>query len=206
MTSKKATGTLTVGNIIKVASVRFRDREAIYCALTGRRFTYGEVNRRTNSLANGLLSLGVKKGQVCAFLMYNRAEIVETYFALAKIGVLGIPLNYRLAPAEMAELMNFCDAEYLIFDPAFTDVVSEVRGDLKKTKMFLCIGGEVPDFAQSYDDLISKSDDTEPDIDVTEEDYQYLNLTSGTTGLPKAYLLTQYNNATAGPPMAWPMT
>jgi len=202
MTSKKATGTLTVGNIIKVASVRFRDREAIYCALTERRFTYGEVNRRTNSLANGLLSLGAKKKQVCAFLLHNRAEIVETYFALAKIGVLGIPLNYRLAPGEMAELMNFCDAEYLIFEPAFTDTVAGIKGDLKKVKTFLCTGEDVPEFAQSYEDLLAKSDDTEPDVDVSEEDNQYLNLTSGTTGLPKAYLLTQYNNAAAGPLMA----
>ena len=62
MTSKKATGTLTVGNIIKVASVRFRDREALYCPLTERRFTYGELNRRTNSLANGLLGLGAGSG------------------------------------------------------------------------------------------------------------------------------------------------
>ena len=202
MTSKKATGTLTVGNIIKVASVRFRDKEAIYCALTGRRFTYGEVNRRTNSLANGLLGLGAKKGQVCAFLMYNRAEIVETYFALAKIGVLGIPLNYRLAPGEMTELMNFCDAEYLIFEPAFAEVVAGIRGDLTKVKTLLCTGEDVPDFALSYEELLSKSDDAEPDAEVNEEDYQYLNLTSGTTGLPKAYLLTQYNNVTAGPPMA----
>ena len=51
---QKATGTLTVGNIARVAAVRYGDREAIFCSATGRRFTFREVNRRTNRLANVL--------------------------------------------------------------------------------------------------------------------------------------------------------
>ncbi|MBN1574105.1 MAG: AMP-binding protein [Deltaproteobacteria bacterium] len=198
----KATGTLQVGNIIKVAAARYAGKEAIFCSMTGRRFTFHEMNERTNALANGLLSLGLKKGDVCAFLLYNRAEIVETYFALAKIGVMGIPLNYRLAPNEMVELMTFCDAENLIFDPGFTEVVDGMRGDLKDIKRYIGVGDEVPGFAESYDGLVKESSVEEPDVEVFEEDIQYMNLTSGTTGLPKAYLLTQYNNVAAGPFMA----
>ncbi len=198
----KATGTLQVGNIIKVAAVRFAEKEAVFCSMTGRRFTFREMNERTNALSNGLLSMGLKKGDVCAFLMYNRAEIIETYFALAKIGVMGIPLNYRLAPNEMVELMTFCDAENLIFDPAFLDAVDGMRGDLKDIKRYICVGDAVPDFAESYDRLVKDSSVEEPDVEVFEEDIQYMNLTSGTTGLPKAYLLTQYNNVAAGPFMA----
>jgi len=85
---QKATGTLTVGNIARVAAVRYGDREAIFCSTTGRRFNFREVNRRTNGLANGLSSLGLKKGDVVAFLCTNRAEIVEIYFALAKTGII----------------------------------------------------------------------------------------------------------------------
>jgi fatty-acyl-CoA synthase len=198
----KATGSLTVGNFPKVAAARYGDREALLCSMTGRRFSYKDVNEHTNRLANGLLSLGLKKGDVCAFLSYNRAEIIEIYFALAKIGVLGIPLNYRLAPAEMTELMNFCDTENLIFGHSFSEIISDIKKDLPKIKRYICFGDDIPDFAESYEDLVEKSSKEEPDIEVSEEDYQYLNLTSGTTGLPKAYLLTQYNNAAAGPTMA----
>ena len=200
---EKATGTFTVGNIVKVAGTRYGDREAIYCATTGKRLSFREVNRRVNRLANGLLSQGMKKGDVCAFLSFNRAEIVEIYFALAKIGALGIPLNYRLAPPEIVELVNFCGAENFIFDPTFTETVTAMKAQMPGVRRYFCMGDSIPAFASSYEALIASSPETEPDVDVREEDPQYLNLTSGTTGLPKAYLLTQYNNAAAGPIMAF---
>jgi fatty-acyl-CoA synthase len=202
----KATGTLTVGNLLKVAAARYGNREAIFCSLTGRRFTFRQVNERANGLAHGLLSLGLKKGDVCAFLTYNREEIIETYFALAKTGVVGIPLNYRLAPAEIVDLMTFCDAKSLIFDPGFADQVGSMRKDLPKIDRYImmdAMGEKLPDFAESYEGLVGKSSKSEPDVDVREEDPQYFNLTSGTTGLPKAYLLTQYNNAAAAPYMGF---
>lgn len=192
---KKATGTLNVGNFLKVSAIRFRDRESFFCSSTGRRFTFHETNQRVNGLANGLLELGLKKGDVCAFLITNRVEIVETYFALAKIGVLGIPLNYRLAPAEMIELMEYCEAKAMIFDPWFGEIAGQVKEALPRVELFVGMGDGRPEFAHDYEQLVTQSSKDEPAVEVFEEDYQYLNLTSGTTGLPKAYLLTHYNNA-----------
>lgn len=200
--NKRATGSFVVGNYPRVAAARYADKEAIYCVTTGKHLSFRELNQRCNALANGLLSLGLKKGDVTAFLSYNRAEIVETYFALAKTGVLGIPLNYRLSAGEIVELINFCDAENLIFDPSFSEIVSDIRQKLPGIKRYICMGNDIPDFATSYEELVAQSSVEEPDVEVSEEDYQYLNLTSGTTGLPKAYLLTHYNNAVAGPVMA----
>ena len=192
---KKATGTLAVGNFLKVAAIRYRDRESFFCSSTGRRFTFYETNQRTNGLANGLTGLGLAKGDVCAFLCTNRAEIVEIYFALAKLGVLGIPLNYRLAPAEMIELMEECGAKGMIFDPWFGEVAGQVKEALPQVEYFVGMGDNRPGFAHDYEELVAKSSHEEPKVEVFEEDNQYLNLTSGTTGLPKAYLLTHYNNA-----------
>jgi len=199
---KRATGSFVMGNYPKVAAARYGDREAFYCVTTGKHLTYREFNLRCNALGNGLLSLGVKKGDVAAFMTYNRVEIAETYFALAKTGVMGIPLNYRLSAGEIVELVNFGEAETFIFDPSFSDIVGEMREKMSRVKRFICMGDEVPDFAISYEDLMSRSSQDEPDVEVSEEDNQYLNLTSGTTGLPKAYLLTHYNNAVAGPVMS----
>ncbi|MBU2552783.1 MAG: AMP-binding protein [Proteobacteria bacterium] len=192
---QKATGTLTVGNFLKVAAIRYRDRESFFCTSTGRRFTFGQTNQRVNGLANGLLGLGLKKGDACAFLCTNRVEIAEIYFALAKIGVLGIPLNYRLAPAEMIELMDYCEAKALIFDPWFSEIAGQVREALPRIEYFVGLGEGRPGFAHDYERLVAESSKAEPPVTVSEEDHQYLNLTSGTTGLPKAYLLTHYNNA-----------
>lgn len=192
---KKATGTMFIGNFLKVAAIRYRNRESFFCSSTGRRFTFAQTNQRVNGLANGLLGLGLQKGDVCAFLCTNRVEIVEIYFALAKIGVVGIPLNYRLAPAEMIDLMDHCEAKAMIFDPWFGEIAGQVRQNLPRVETFVGMGDHRPEFAHEYEQLVANSSKEEPSVVVTEEDYQYLNLTSGTTGLPKAYLLTHYNNA-----------
>jgi len=196
--AEKASGTLTVGNFLRVAAVRYRGREAIFCSSTGRRFTFEQVNERANRLANGLMGLGLRKGDVAAFLCTNRAEIVEIYFALAKIGVIGLPLNYRLAVPELMELMNHCGAKALLFDPWFGKIAEEVRSRLPAVEFFVGMDPNLPQGPfWNYETLLSESAPDEPRVQISEEDYQYLNLTSGTTGLPKAYFLTHYNNATA---------
>jgi fatty-acyl-CoA synthase len=193
---QKATGTMAIGNLPKIAAIRYGDREAIVCTSTGRRFTFRQINDRTNRLANGLMDQGLKKGDTAAFLCTNRAEIVEIYFALAKIGVIGIPLNYRLAPVEMIEMMIECGAKAFLFDAPFFEAAKKVKAELPAITVFVGMG-DCPDFAVKYEELLAGSSIKEPTVEVFEEDYQYYNLTSGTTGLPKSYLLTHYNNATA---------
>jgi acyl-CoA synthetase (AMP-forming)/AMP-acid ligase II len=102
----RSLGKMLVGNILATAAIRYRDDPALYCSSTNRRFSFGEIDDRTNSLAQALLNLGFRKGDVVAFLTSNRAEIVEIYFALARTGIIGLPLNYRLAATEMLELMR----------------------------------------------------------------------------------------------------
>ncbi len=75
---------MVVGSILTTAAIRYRDKPAIYCSSTDRRFSFRAVDERTNRLAQTLLGLGFCKGDVVAFLCTNRAEIVEIYFALAR--------------------------------------------------------------------------------------------------------------------------
>ncbi|MDR0479766.1 MAG: AMP-binding protein, partial [Burkholderiaceae bacterium] len=104
-----ALGQTRVGDIIDYAAMLHPHKEALLCAPTGRRFTFAQTCERANRLANALLGLGLRKGQCVAFLSTNRAEVVEIYFALAKSGLVGMPLNYRLAPVEMIALMREVD-------------------------------------------------------------------------------------------------
>ena len=191
----KATGTMAVGRLLKNAAIRYRDKEALYCSTTGRRFSFLELNERTNRLANGLISLGLKKGDMVAFLITNRAEIVDTYFAIGKTGLVGLPLNYRLIAKEIVQMMALTDSKILIFENTFAKVAEVVKQQLPSVKTFIGIGEGIPDFALDYDKFISKSSPVEPSVEIKEEDDYYMNLTSGTTGLPKSYMLTHYNNA-----------
>lgn len=192
----KAMETMAVGRLLKNAAIRYRDKEALYCVTTGRRFSFLELNERTNRLANGLMKLGLKKGDMVAFLITNRSEIVETFFTLAKTGLLGLPLNYRLIAKEIVQMMALTDAKVLIFEDTFSKVAEHVRKQLPGVGKFIGIGKAIPDFALDYDKLLSGSSADEPTAEIREEDYSYMNLTSGTTGLPKSYMLTHYNNAT----------
>ncbi|WP_431197304.1 hypothetical protein, partial [Streptococcus pneumoniae] len=61
------------------------------------------------------------------------------------------------------------------------------------------IGGEPSPATSGYEALLAGAPATAPGIEIEEADPFYFNLTSGTTGLPKSYVLTQYNNSTLGP-------
>ena len=192
----RSLGKMVVGNILATAAIRFPDAPAIYCSSTGRRFTFRETDQRANRLAQALLSAGFRKGDVVAFLTSNRAEIVEIYFALARTGVVGVPLNYRLAATEMLELMRAMGASGLIYESRFAAVAEQAGRALKHVVQF---GGDKSDFALDYEALLSAASPQAPDVEIEEADPYYFNLTSGTTGLPKSYLLTQYNNSTLAP-------
>ena len=176
---------------------RFRDREALYCSSTGRRLSFGELNTRVNRLANALNGAGFRKGDVVGFLIPNRAEIVELYYALAKTGIVGVPLNYRLAPAEMADLLAATGATGFVCDGRFAAALATIRCEVPGLRELVWIGASAPAGCTPYEDWLSRASDAEPEIEVDESDPYYFNLTSGTTGLPKAYVVTHYNAATS---------
>src|SRR5262245_21486190 len=192
----RSLGRMTFGGILSGAALRFRDKEAIYCVGTGRRLTFGQLNERSNRLANALTGLGLRKLDVVAFLCNNRAETAEIYFALAKVGLVGIPLNYRLAAPEGVSLISAMGAKTLVFADRFAPTAAAVRQALPNIAQYVAIGPDVPDWAARYEDLIFESSPEEPESDVQEDDPYYFNLTSGTTGLPKSYMLNNYNAVT----------
>ncbi len=196
--SDRALGKMVAGGILTSAALRFRDREAFFCAGTGRRFTFRQTNDRCNRLANGLVGLGLQKPDVVAFLCNNRAELPEIYFALAKLGLVGIPLNYRLAPTEIVSLMQAMGAQAMLFEMRFAAAAAEVHAALPAVRSFIAIGEGKPDWALAYEELLAGSAAVEPEVEVEEHDPFYFNLTSGTTGMPKAYTLTHFNNAAVG--------
>jgi acyl-CoA synthetase (AMP-forming)/AMP-acid ligase II len=192
----RALGKMLVGSVLKTSAARYAQREAICCVGTGRRITYGQLNERCNQLANALLSRSLPRGAVVAFLCSNRAEIIEMYFAIAKAGFVGLPLNYRLAPREVETLVNAMQASVLICDARFADTYDHLRSSSTSLQHVLWIGENAPSSCVAYEEFIAASSTAEPAVEVEEHDTFYYNLTSGTTGLPKSYALTQYNAVT----------
>ena len=194
--SPRALGKMLVGDILKSSALRAPTKEAIYCVGTGRRISYRQLNERCNRLANGLLALGLPRGTVVAFLCSNRAEIIEIYFALAKAGLVGLPLNYRLAPKEVETLVVSMGAEVLICASRFAQTGEHLRVASTGLKHTIWIGDAPPNGSLPYEGILEAASVAEPNVEVNEADPYYFNLTSGTTGLPKAYMITQYNSVT----------
>ncbi len=188
---------VTLANLLKTTAARFRDREAISCSVTGRRFSFREVNERMNRLANALLSLGVKKGDHCAFLCRNRAETGEIYGALIKIGAIAVPLHWSLEIEEIIDYLTFTQARHFLFEDFYTEAAIVIKKRLRRIKTFVCIGKQETDFALPYEELISGSSPVLPFIDVNADDVQGIDTTSRTTGVHKVYPLTHANGLSA---------
>ncbi|MFB0561459.1 MAG: class I adenylate-forming enzyme family protein [Candidatus Lokiarchaeia archaeon] len=194
---------LSVGNQLVRAAWRYPNKEAIVCK--GKRVTFRELNDRANSLAHGLMNLGIRKGDFVAIILMNCVEFVETYYALAKIGAIAAPQNYRLTPNDIERLINQCEAKALVYGSDFKDLVGGLRAKLKSVKNYIYVGeGEVEDTIP-YKDLIIGHSTGEPNVEIFQDDGQYMMYTSGTTGLPKAAVMTHFNNLMAVSQVAFEM-
>jgi fatty-acyl-CoA synthase len=185
-------GQMRVGDVLDAAALRFPNREALFCTATGRRLSFAQLHERVNRLANALLGLGLRKGECVAFLSTNRAEVPEIYLALAKSGLVGMPLNYRLAPVEMVELMKEVGAVALVCERRFAAVAAQARQALPALREAVGFGEGEAAGLRDYESLLAQASAAAPVVEVGEHDPFYFNLTSGTTGLPKCYLISHY--------------
>lgn len=158
-----------------------------------RRLTYRELNRRVNRLATWLLNAGLEQGDRCAYLAYNEIEVVELIFAAAKIGLVLVPLNWRLAARELSFILSDSGTETLFFDAEFTKTVEAFKkGEGLKIKRAVVIGGQ-GEGAKPYEEALAQGSDEEPEMtgNVTLDTPHIIMYTAGTTGLPKGAVLTQ---------------
>ncbi|WP_224240374.1 acyl-CoA synthetase [Hyalangium gracile] len=176
------------------------DRVALIDALRGdRRVTWREWNAAAHRTARLLHdTLGVRRGDRVAVLAMNCVEYLDVVFACAKLGAILQPLNWRLSPEELKGL--FADAEpvVLIYGPDFQAQVDAVRPHARSVRHVVSLE-DSPSRAAS--DVLFSSRDSLPDtplppVELEASDAWVLCYTGGSTGLPKAAILT-YGSITA---------
>ncbi|MEM2957564.1 MAG: AMP-binding protein [Candidatus Freyarchaeota archaeon] len=183
---------LVLGPILTRNANKYPDRPAIVDLFRNKRFTYKEFNDRVNSLANGLLDLGVRPGDHVAIMFFNEHRILESYFAVWKIGAVAAPLNFRYGPNDLRYVLPHSDSVALIFSGDVLPVVNEVKKDVKNVKHYICAIDNPPQGMHSYEELIRKYPNTEiPGKYWPHDDDPCLLLyTAGTTGRPKGVIHT----------------
>lgn len=180
-----------IGHLLTKRAAITPNKEAFVEWERGRRFTFSQLNSRANGIANALLARGITPGDRVATLLKNSIEFVETYFAIAKIGAVMVPVNWRLVPAEIAYILQDSGASALIFDDDFEQAVTELqsgsRGELPARLWLRCQNGKQapPDWAESYSSVLESSSDDEPPTGAWDDDNLFIMYTSGTTGHPK---------------------
>ena len=178
--------------VLKQNAERFPDKECLMGL--GKRFTYRQLDERVDSLAQGLIDLGLGKGDIIAILLYNCCEYMELTFAVNRIGAAWLPLNFRLAGEEFQYILEHAGAKGLITEPEFEPVVSSIRERLPELRHCLLLGKEAPKGWISYDGFIEANRGSNPPhADVGLDDLHRLSYTSGTTAHPKGVMISYGN-------------
>jgi acyl-CoA synthetase (AMP-forming)/AMP-acid ligase II len=178
---------MNLGQNLKINAGKFPNTVALKDS--SRSFTYPELNQRVNRLANGLLSLGLNKGDKVAVFMENSIEIVEVFLATAKTGIVMVPINFRLLGKDVAYIVDNSDARALIVDDEFAPVIQDIKADLRQipAENYIVVGKEISGF-RPYDGVMASAPGHEPEAVVNPEDTWILIYTSGTTGKPKGVI------------------
>lgn len=179
-----------IGNLLRKRAYMHPEKEAFVDIGSGRRLSFDAYNDGANRAANALLILGVGKGDRVALLLQNGADYMELFFAIAKIGAICVPLNWRLAAEELVYILKDSGACTLVFGSNHGGLVADIqaRGNTATDiRRWLALGDAagLGIQATAFDDLRTHAPGFEPQMAGFEDDPLYIMYTSGTTGLPK---------------------
>ncbi len=152
------------------------------------RLTWKEVNRRVNCLANAMLGLGLRKGDRVALVCGNSHQFAEFLFAVAKAGLIGVCLNYRLMPGKLAYMIGDCGPSLIFVQDKFAPTIQQLGSGIDCVDKLIVIGE-----GGDYESLLDAYPADEPQVEVSEQDICLITYTTGTTGTPKGIELTHKN-------------
>jgi long-chain acyl-CoA synthetase len=146
----------------------------------GTEITSGELLARCNQVAHGLRSLGLATGDTVAVMLPNGHLPAEVYLAALQIGLYYVPINYRLAPAEVAYILRDSEAKAFVGHRRFADIVTKAAEEAG-IPADARLGYDVPGFTDA--DALWDAQPTDLPTDRTAG--AAMHYTSGTTGNPK---------------------
>jgi len=183
---------LLVGDALRATARKLPDKTAF--VFKDQRCTFRKFEERVNRFANGLSAQGYQPGDHIAILAFNCIEYYEILFALAKAGMVAVPVNFRLKAEEIVYVVNHGDAKALIYESCFRDILRPVRSEFDQVTGYVVFGGERAAGDADYEDLLAASSPVDPEVEVSETTTWYIGYTSGTTGRPKGAMRSHRSN------------
>jgi fatty-acyl-CoA synthase len=161
--------------------------------------SYKALDQEVNRVANYFKAKGLNKGDRIAVDLLNCPEFLACYFAAAKLGLIFVPLNFRLVSREIEYQLKQCNCRLLVFHDLFTSYVEPVRQAVAvEEDKYICLSTPsseatpCPSWAVDYHKVISEHSTEEPVIDdpIDLDDPLIILYTSGVTGNPKGAIIT----------------
>ncbi|OPY76457.1 MAG: Long-chain-fatty-acid--CoA ligase FadD13 [Syntrophorhabdus sp. PtaU1.Bin153] len=154
--------------------------------------TFRQLEERASRLANGLLDMGLQKGDRIAIYSANRMEFADFYCGLPKAGLVGVPLSFHMKEEELSYCVNTSDCKMILVEPELVERVENSMSRFKSINrgQIVVFDGNVPPGMIDYEDLLKRSSPVDPRVYIRGEDPFYIGYTSGTTGRPKGAVIS----------------
>jgi citronellyl-CoA synthetase len=174
----------------------YGDRTAMI--FEGQQVTWREFNELVNRYAHSFAAKGLKRGDTASVIMENRIQFLAVIVALNKLGVTGALINTNLRGRPLQHCISITESKACIFGEELGDALNEVKAELPLNEgddyLFVPDSGTspAPNWAANLDDLSSAASAANPDStgEITLGDNALYIFTSGTTGLPKAAVMS----------------
>lgn len=176
------------GFLVRMTAERFGPRLALSAGADS--FTFTELNETANRVGSALLALGARRGDRVGVLAYNTPEVVHAWFGFEKHNLVRVVLHSHFSMDAHVWSLNHVAASTLVFDTRFATDVDRHRSKLKTVRHYVAIGSDCPEWAVPFARLEQDGSPAEPLLEVDENAPCFLQLTSGTTGRPKAWVKT----------------
>ena len=186
---------LTPIRFLRYAGEQFAGDTAIVCG--DHRFTYAQFADRAARLAGALRGEGARPGDRVAFLSTNCHRLLEAYYGVLEAECVLLPLNVRLAPAELSYVLSDAGARFLFVEQMLLPLAEAFRRDVPGIeRIFVFEGAPQAEWLspRTYDDLVAASAPFHRELmDVDENAVAELFYTSGTSDAPRGVMLTHRN-------------
>jgi len=169
-----------------------RTPDKVLATFEGEVTTYAEMLKRTRAFAAGLTTLGVRRGDVVGLLAYNSVAFLEVIFTANYLGAIAMPINWRLTPDEVGNILENSGARVLVSEQELIDVAEQAgageRGVIRRVSID---AADVPGWVSIAE--LHRSTSVRPRAPVEGDDPHRLMYTSGTTSRPKGVIVSHAN-------------
>ncbi len=178
-----------LADIVRVHARLRPDAIALEC--DGESLTFAEWYERAAAVAAALVADGVGPNARIAVLARNSLALFELTFGAALVGAVAVPVNWRLAPPEVLEIVNDAEAEILVVGGELVAVVERIEPELDQVRRLVSLGPH--DRWTTYEAWLGAQPPADPGATADADQVAMQLYTSGTTGLPKGAMLTTAN-------------